>query len=189
MLLHRTISVIIMLGLSFQAYSQQEKSNSTDNVLEYLPYASVFALKTCGIKTRDDWKELALTTAASWVAAAGSAYLLKNNIRETRPDKSNRRSFPSGHTCIAFAGATILHKEYGMVSPWISVAGYSIATIVGIDRVIGDHHYWHDVAAGAGIGIATAEVTWWLSRKVFKRKKSQVTIGFGGNTLDFALTF
>ena len=181
--------MIVMLGLSLQAHAQQRHSNRVDNMLEYLPYVSVFALKTCGVKPRDGWKEMTVTTVASWVASAGTTYLLKNNIRETRPDKSNRRSFPSGHTSIAFAGATMLHKEYGQVSPWISVAGYGVATIVGIDRVLGDHHYWHDVVAGAGIGFAAAEVTWWLSRKVFKRKKSQVTIGFGGNTLDFALTF
>lgn len=181
--------IVMLLGLCFQAHAQHQHSNTTDNILEYTPYATIFALKAFGVDSKDNVTKMTVTTAASWVAAAGTAYLLKNNIRETRPDKSNRRSFPSGHTCIAFAGATMLHKEYGKVSPWISVAGYGVATIVGIDRVLGDHHYWHDVAAGAGIGLATVEVTWWLSRKVFKSKSDQVMIGFGGNTLDVAVTF
>ena len=181
--------LVILLGLCLQAHAQQKHSNRTDNVLEYTPYASIFVLKAFGVDSRDDWTKMSVTTAASWVASAGTAYLLKNNIRETRPDESNRRSFPSGHTCIAFAGATMLHKEYGKVSPWISVAGYSVAAVVGVDRVLGDHHYWHDVAAGAGIGFATAEVTWWLSRKAFKRKNDQVIVGFSGNTLDVAVTF
>ena len=181
--------LIMMLALSFQAHAQQKHSDGADDVLEYLPYASVFALKACGVESSDDWAKLAATTAASWVAAAGTAYLLKNNIKETRPDKTNYRSFPSGHATIAFAGATILHKEYGKVSPWISVAGYGIATFVSIDRVLGDRHYWHDVLAGAGIGFATAEATWWLSRKVLKGKNDQIAIGFGGNTLDLAVKF
>lgn len=186
----RWVCLIIMsLVFSYQGHAQHRHSNSVDNVLEYMPYASIFALKACGVESRDNWRELTMTTAASWIVVAGTAYLLKNSIHETRPDKTNHRSFPSGHTSIAFAGATILHKEYGKVSPWISVAGYGIATIVGIDRVIGDHHYWHDVVAGAGIGFATAEATWWITRKIFKSNKEQVLVGFSGNTLDVAVTF
>ena len=179
----------VMLALCLGAHAQQHHSNTADNVLEYVPYASLFALKSFGVKSVDNWAALATTTAASWVASAGTAYVLKNNIHETRPDGTNRRSFPSGHTSIAFAGATMLWKEYGKTSPWIPVAGYGVATIVSVDRVVGDHHYWHDVVAGAGIGVATAEVTWWLSRKVFKSKREQVHVGFSGNTLDVALTF
>ncbi|MCR4809130.1 MAG: phosphatase PAP2 family protein [Prevotella sp.] len=181
--------LVILLGLCLQAHAQHKHSNGTDFILEYTPYASVFALKAFGVESRDDWAKMTVTTAASWVVSAGTAYMLKNSINETRPDKSDRKSFPSGHTCIAFSGATLLLKEYGKVSPWIPVAGYGIATIVGVDRVLSDRHYWHDVVAGAGLGFAATEATWWLSRKVFKSKNDQVMIGFGGNTLDVAVTF
>jgi membrane-associated phospholipid phosphatase len=179
----------MMLGLSFQAHAQQKHSDGLDDVLEYMPYASIFVLKACGVESRDDWKKLAMTTAASWVASAGTAYILKRNIKETRPDGTNQRSFPSGHSCIAFAGATALHHEFGLVSPWISAAGYGVATFVAVDRVLKDRHYWYDVVAGAGIGFAATEATWWLSRKVLKDKSDQVSIGFGGNALDLAVTF
>ncbi|MBP5337730.1 MAG: phosphatase PAP2 family protein [Prevotella sp.] len=181
--------VILMLGLCFQAHAQQKHSDGMDDALQYMPYASVFALKACGVESRDDWTRLAVTTAASWVASAGAAYVLKHSIKETRPDGTDQKSFPSGHATIAFAGATALHREFGKVSPWISVAGYGVATFVAIDRVAKDRHHWYDVAAGAAVGVAATEATWWLSSKVFKHKSSQVALGFSGNTLDVAVRF
>ena len=181
--------IILMLGLSLQAHAQQKHSDGIDNVLEYMPYASVFALKACGVESRDDWKQLAVTTAASWVAAAGTSYVLKHLVDEERPDGTDQRSFPSGHATIAFAGATALHKEFGKVSPWISVAGYGTATFVAVDRVIKDRHHWYDVAAGAGIGIVATEITWWLSDKLFPKHSDRVQIAFTGTTLDVAVRF
>ena len=43
-----------------------------------------------------------------------TALSLKYTIKEERPDKSNNRSFPSGHTASAFAGAGFIHKHYGL---------------------------------------------------------------------------
>ena len=179
----------MMLGMGLRAHAQQRHSNGMDDALQYVPYASVFALKACGVKANDGWAQLAAKAGASWVATAGIAYLLKHNIRERRPDGSDRRSFPSGHASVAFAGATILHKEYGSTSPWISVAGYGVAAFVGIDRVARERHHWYDVAAGAGIGFATAEATWWLARKVLREKDSPVAVGFDGSVLHVAMTF
>ena len=182
----KLLSFLILL-VSVATSAQQRYSDGLDDVMQYLPYASVFALKTCGVESRDDWKKLAITTTASWVATAGTGCILKHSIKERRPDDSDQKSFPSGHTMIAFAGATALHKEFGKVSPWISVAGYGIATFVAVDRVAKDRHHWYDVAAGAGLGFAVTEVTWWLSDKVFPRQKNHIAIGFSGNTLDVAV--
>ena len=38
------------------------------------------------------------------------------------------------------------------------------------------------VVAGAALGVASTELTWWLTDKLFP--KSQVAIGTSGNTLD-----
>jgi membrane-associated phospholipid phosphatase len=179
--------MIALLGIGIHAHAQQQHSDALDDVMEYVPHAAVYMLKACGVDSRDDWPTLTLTTAAAWVASAGTAFVLKRCISESRPDGSDNRSFPSGHTTMAFSGALMLHKEFGKTSPWISVAGYGIATFVGIDRVLRDRHYWHDVVAGAAIGTAATELTWWLSRKVFKSKNPQVSIGFGGNTVDVAV--
>ena len=173
------------LLMSMTAYGQQKHSDGVDDVLQYVPYASVFALKVCSVESRHDWPQLALTATASWVIAGGIGYTLKHTVKEWRPDNSDRKSFPSGHAIFAFAGATALHKEFGRVSPWISVAGYTVATATARDRVLKDRHHWYDVAAGAAIGIATTELTYWLSDKLFK--KDQIAVGFSGQTLDVAI--
>ncbi|MBO4906980.1 MAG: phosphatase PAP2 family protein [Bacteroidaceae bacterium] len=185
----RYLLVITLVSISTMAHAQQRHADGIDNYLEYSPYAAMLVLKACGVKSQDDWTPMTLSMAATWVVTAGTATALKRIVNERRPDNSNHRSFPSAHTAITVAGATLLHKEFGKVSPWISVAGYGVATCVGIDRVLKDRHYWHDVAAGATLGFVMTEVTWWLSRKVLKSSKGQVMIGFGDNTLDLTVRF
>ncbi len=175
------LSLLVCLG----GHAQQRHSDGVDDVLQYVPYASVFALKACGVESRDDWGKLALTTTASWLVSAGIGYTLKHTVKEWRPDHSDQKSFPSGHTMFAFAGATALHKEFGRVSPWISVAGYGMAAFVAVDRIVKDRHHWYDTVAGAGIGIVTTEVTWWLSDKIIRNDK--VAIAFTGRQMDVAI--
>ncbi|MBQ7540138.1 MAG: phosphatase PAP2 family protein, partial [Bacteroidaceae bacterium] len=87
-------------------------------------------------------------------------------INEERPDGTDRHSFPSGHTMIAFSGAHILCKEYGRKSVWYPIAGYAVATAVGIDRVRRNRHHWYDVATGAAIGVLGTELGYWLGDKI-----------------------
>lgn len=187
----RCIAVVIALLSAMPAQAQEHHSDTFDDVLQYVPYASVFALKACGVQSRDEWPQLAVTAAASWVATAGVAYVLKHSVKEWRPDGSDQLSFPSGHSCFAFAGATVLHKEFGRLSPWISVAGYGIATMTAIDRVVNDRHHWYDVAAGAGIGILSTEVTYYLGDKLFKNSRlfnnDHASLVFTGTQLSLAL--
>ena len=185
----RWIAALLLSLAVLEGHAQQPWKETLDDVLQYMPYVAVGTLKACGVDSRDDWTQLALTTAASWVASASVGYVLKHTVRETRPDGSDQKSFPSGHALVAITGATALHKEFGHISPWISVAGYGLATAVSVDRVVNQRHYWHDVLAGAGIGIAATELTWWLSDKVFKNRKEQVSIGFTGTWLDVAIVF
>lgn len=179
------VMVVLTLLVSISVEAQKKHSDGLDDVFQYVPYASVFALKACGVESRDNWTKLAVTTAASWVVSASVGYTLKHSVKEWRPDETDQMSFPSGHTMFAFAGATALHKEFGKVSPWISVAGYSVATFVAVDRVVKERHHWYDVMAGAGIGFAATELSFWLSDKVIKNDK--VAFSFTGKRLDLAV--
>ena len=71
-----------------------------------------------------------------------------------RPD-GGARSFPSGHTAAAFAGASYLHYRYGW--KW-GLPTYSAAAVVGYSRVEADRHYWYDVVAGAALANLVAYV-------------------------------
>ncbi|MBI5886370.1 MAG: phosphatase PAP2 family protein [Deltaproteobacteria bacterium] len=74
---------------------------------------------------------------------------LKSTIKKERPDGSDKSSFPSGHTSIAFQGATFLYKRYGFK---YGIPAYIGAAFVGYSRVQADKHYIEDVLAGAAIG-------------------------------------
>ncbi|MDR1338142.1 MAG: phosphatase PAP2 family protein [Rickettsiales bacterium] len=81
---------------------------------------------------------------------------LKSIIKEERPDGSNNKSFPSGHTASAFSGATFIHKRYGVKR---AIIPYAMATFTGYSRIESDKHHWWDVAAGAAISSLT---TWFF---------------------------
>ena len=180
---------LIVLGfcslLVIEGFAQQRHSDGIDDVLQYVPYASVLTMKACGVQSRDEWPQLLVATAGSWVVSAGVAYALKHTVKEWRPDYTDQRSFPSGHSTFVFAGATVLHKEFGHHSPWISVAGYGLATLTAVDRVCRDRHHWYDACAGAAIGIVSTELTYFVTDRLFP--KHNATLAFTGNSLDFAL--
>ena len=90
-------------------------------------------------------KRLLLALAATSVTVA----TLKTATNRTRPDESDDRSFPSGHTANTMAVATVLDREYDGVVPWIA---YGATAFVGASRVVGNHHWFSDVMAGAVIG-------------------------------------
>ena len=93
-------------------------------------------------------------------------YAGKFGIGRLRPDGSRHNSFPSGHTAMAFSSATILHREYGHLSPWVSVAGYSVATVTGISRMLNNRHWLTDVLVGASVGILGTELGYLITDRL-----------------------
>ena len=82
------------------------------------------------------------------VATVGTAYALKQFVREERPDHSDFRSFPSDTSALAFAPAQYLWDRYG----WeYGLPAYAAASFVGYSRIDAKKHHWYDVAASAGI--------------------------------------
>jgi len=75
----------------------------------------------------------------------------KYAVGRERPDASNSRSFPSGHTASAFATARVFQQHFGWRA---AVPAYAVAGFVGASRMASGKHYLSDVLVGAGIGIA-----------------------------------
>lgn len=93
---------------------------------------------------------------------------LKHAVKEERPDHSNRLSFPSGHTAIAFASAQFMFREYKDHNLLLGISGYSLAVFTGVYRMLNDKHWFGDVIGGAGFGILSTELAYWLYPKINK---------------------
>ncbi len=74
---------------------------------------------------------------------------VKMSVRRTRPD-GTQYSFPSGHSSVTFATATVLQRDLG----WkVGIPAYGLATFVAASRIQEKRHFLSDVAFGAAIGI------------------------------------
>lgn len=181
-----TLSLLISNGCLAQEVSEpvahqykRYHGDGIDNVLEYVPTAAVFGLKLLGVPAESSWKRRLTVSVVSFGINAAVTYSLKHTIHKMRPDGTDNHSFPSGHTAVAFCGATTLMHEYRKVSPWIGVAGYAVATTVAVDRVRRNRHHWGDVVAGAAIGVASAEAGYWIGDIILgkgKKKKQDVSL-------------
>lgn len=76
-----------------------------------------------------------------------------NTSRDAAGKKSNS-SFPSGHTTVAFAAATVFAKEYAN-QPLVPIIAYSAATLIGVSRITENKHWASDVLVGAALGFLT----------------------------------
>lgn len=175
-----TLSLLISNGCLAQEVSEpvahqykRYHGDGIDNVLEYVPTAAVFGLKLLGVPAESSWKRRLTVSVVSFGINAVVTYSLKHTIHEMRPDGTDNHSFPSGHTAVAFCGATTLMHEYRKVSPWIGVAGYAVATTVAVDRVRRNRHHWGDVVAGAAIGVASAEAGYWIGDIILGKGKKK----------------
>lgn len=113
--------------------------------------------------------------AASFLVAQG----LKRIFPETRPDGSNRHSFPSSHTSISFAAATSIYRRRGAAE---GIPAFALASLVGVARVKADKHYWYDVGAGAAIGIVSGLL-------ITHHRKARSIAFIGGDTHRIEVTY
>jgi membrane-associated phospholipid phosphatase len=93
------------------------------------------------------WTELAAETFLT----VGTAYALKNIVREERPNGSDNQSFPSDTTALAASGSSFLWGRYGWEYglPATAVTGF-----VAYSRVQARDHHWYDTVASLGMSAA-----------------------------------
>ena len=154
----------------------KEETCKIDDYLRFVPSATHLLLGSVGIKSKHNFKERFLISATSHAAMLIMGYGLKYAIHEKRPDMTDNHSFPSGHVAMAFTGAELLRQEYGTA---YGIAGYALASGVAFLRLYNNRHWFNDILMGAGIGILSAKIGYWMlpiERKLFKiNKKSNNT--------------
>jgi membrane-associated phospholipid phosphatase len=149
--------------------------NKIDNILPFIPGVMVYGLNIAGIKGRNNFTDRTAIYVMSNVIMGGSVLVTKNLTHEWRPDRSDNLGFPSGHAAAAFAGAEFLRREYGDVSVWYGVAGYAVAATTGYLRLYNDKHWFGDVVAGAGVGILSTDLAYYIYpslKRLFVNKKT-----------------
>ena len=99
--------------------------------------------------------QLGESVLAGQIASEG----IKSLKLERRPNKKDKKSFPSGHAVGAFSSAMYVHKRYGLR---YAITPYVMSVFTSYTRVKTRAHYWHDVVAGAAV---SALFTWILVDK------------------------
>ena len=150
----------------FQGYVKTWRGDCTstaiDDYLQYVPLASVYGLSLLGADAKHNYVDRTLEVAVAGVALVGIVGGSKYLIKKERPDGSDFNSFPSGHAAKVFMGAELVRIEYGEEHPWLAVGAYTLATATGALRIYNNQHWLPDVIAGAGVGILSARIGYWL---------------------------
>lgn len=156
-----------------------DKRLTIDDFSQYAPAVAVYGLNLAGIHGKNNFKDRSIIAATSYLIVSTSVLTLKSTTKIERPDGSAKNSFPSGHTAVAFAGAELLYQEYKDVNIWYGISGYAVATTTGFFRMYNQRHWFSDVVMGAGIGILSTKIAYWLhpfiTEKIFKSNNTKTT--------------
>lgn len=146
------VLVLIVITSQFGLCAENSENKFAQNASNVLvPFIAVgeLSLYSKGKTGRQEALQGAKALAATYLATE----LLKITIREKRPNRESLNSFPSGHTSLSFAMATVL-SDY---QPETTLMGYGVASTIGWSRVEIGEHRWHDVFAGAALGYFIAK--------------------------------
>jgi membrane-associated phospholipid phosphatase len=127
------------------AFAKGEKTWATISDIGAYGLATV----AIGLPIVEKDKHGAFQAAGSIAATSLITKGMKEAFPELRPDGSDRKSFPSGHTAMAFTAAASLYNRQGQS---VGIPALAVATLVGVARVKADKHFWYDAVVGAGIG-------------------------------------
>ena len=94
---------------------------------------------------------------------------IKVMVRRDRPlredgTRASGYSFPSGHSAVTFAAATVLQQHLGWKA---AVPTYAVASYVAMSRLHDNRHFASDVAAGAAEGIIIGRSVTWHGRNFY----------------------
>lgn len=143
------VSFALMLVITpMQAQAKNEKAWATASDVG----VAALSIAALGLPIAQGDRQGAFQAAGSLGASALVTTGLKYSFPEVRPDGSDRKSFPSGHTSTAFSAAASLYNRQGAD---IGLPAMLAASFVGLARVQADKHHWYDVVVGAGIGSAS----------------------------------
>ena len=118
----------------------------------------------------------------------GPFYQFKKDANGNKPDSYSYTSFPSGHTTLAFAAATVYAMEYSD-RPLVKIFAYSAASVIGLSRITENKHWASDVFIGGILGHLIGRQVVNNYHRYAKLKSQQATTAKNKNTLSFAPSY
>lgn len=130
-----------------------------DDYIQYIPALTYLTFGLFGVKSKHGFKERLLVESTAYLTMAALTNIGKYSFKEKRPDSNAKNSFPSGHTATVFTGAELMREEYGL---GMGIGAYTIALGVSFLRIYNGRHWLNDVFAGAGLGVLSARIGYWM---------------------------
>jgi len=156
-------------------WNASEHVNLFDDELRFVPLGAVALLSMTGLKGKHQLLEEVVLGGVAYIFADFIVYRTKQATQVTRPNPEyGTTSFPSQHASMAFVGATLLHREFGYLSPWISVGGFGMATWVAYARIARNRHFLPDVLMGSAVGIMATNATYWVYDALAPKLKNRL---------------
>lgn len=184
---------------NFRYYVKSKIGNTTnislDNYMQFAPIGELYIVDLTGIKHKNSVWDQTKYMAISELITEALVQSVKRIAKVERPN-GGTMSFPSGHTGVAFASATVLFEEFKDENLPVALSGYGFSTATGILRITNNFHWISDVLAAAGTGmLITQLVYYWEPLKNWKplciKKKCEITpsISFSNDYASLGLCF
>jgi hypothetical protein len=171
-------SILIYQDANIQKITQNNRTHFLNNANKYglerlgsgfysLP-ALALIYGVGAIKKDDKEKYTALKGIEAFALGFVSAQVLKKLTHRDRPYMDNlpdpfqwygpfhppsNSSFPSGHSTVAFAMATVVATSYSKTI-WVPIVCYTFAGLTALSRVYHNDHWFSDIFVGSALGFA-----------------------------------
>ena len=174
-----TLAATIPLDTRISEFAVRHQSETLDRIAgpigrfgspQYIVPVAAAAVVVPLLFSDEATSRAAADIGIGYLVAGGAGEILRRVIGRHRPDSTGRsmrfshfarehawHSFPSGHTVGTMALATAISLKSDR--PWVTWTTFSLASVVGLQRIYRQEHWASDVVAGTLLGIVTSAST------------------------------
>jgi membrane-associated phospholipid phosphatase len=157
--------------ISRSMYNHAHEFGDMGEVLEPIVSGSITggAFLASRLTKNEHFRAFGYSVAQAYLTNGILTQGIKYATHRMRPDGSDSKSFPSGHTSSAFTVATVVTNYYG--KKW-GIPLYAFAGFVGVSRIEKGAHWPSDVLAGAALGYISGRTAILGTNREISRKKT-----------------